>query len=70
MPRRQSPGIDMPWVGVLQLPSRVPPKARIACAYISWFVSVVELNHLPGTSGGKPCLRGTIGGPLDIQLIL
>jgi hypothetical protein len=66
----QSLGVGMPWVRVLQLPSKVPPRARITCAYLCWFVSVVELNRLPGKSGGEPCVCGTIRGPIDIQLIL
>jgi hypothetical protein len=60
----------MPWVRVLQLPSRVPPRARTACAYLSWFVFAIELNRLPGKPGGEPCVRGTVGGHVDIQLIL
>jgi hypothetical protein len=32
---RQSPGVSMPQVGVLQLPRRVPPKAGTTCAYLS-----------------------------------
>jgi hypothetical protein len=60
----------MPWVGVLQLPSMVPPKAGTTCSYLSWFVSTVELNCLSGKPEGEPCVCGTIGGPVDIQLIL
>jgi hypothetical protein len=56
----------MPQVRVLRLPSRVPPRAGTTWAYLSWFVSAVELNHLPGKSGGEPCVRGTIGGSVDI----
>jgi hypothetical protein len=60
----------MPRVRVLQLPSRVPPRAGTICAYLSWFVSVIELNCLLGKSGGEPVVRGTIGGHAHIQLIL
>jgi hypothetical protein len=70
MPRRPSPGVDMPQVRALQLPSRVPPKAGTACAYLSWFVSAVELNRLPGKPRGEPCMCGTIAWHVDIQLIL
>jgi hypothetical protein len=70
MPHYQSPRVSMPRVGVLQLPSKVPPRAGTSCAYLSWFVSTVELNHLPGKPGGEPCVCGTVGRPIDIQLIL
>jgi hypothetical protein len=51
---RQSPRVSMTWVGVLQLPSRVRPRAGTTFAYLSWFVSTIELNHLPRKSGGEP----------------
>jgi hypothetical protein len=63
MLRRRSPGVSMPWVGVLHLPSRVPPKAGTACAYHFWFVSATKLNFLPGKPGGKPYAHGTIRVP-------
>jgi hypothetical protein len=56
----------MPRVGVLQLPSRVPPWVRTPCAYLSWFVCVVELNRLPGKLRGQPCMHGTVRGSVDI----
>jgi hypothetical protein len=70
MSRRQYPGVDTQYVGVLPLPSRVPPRAGTACAYLSWFVFIAELSHLPKKPEGEPYVRGTIGGPVDIQLIL
>jgi hypothetical protein len=70
MPLHRSPGVSVPWVGVLQLPSRVPPRVGIPCAYLSWFISVIELNRLPGKLVGEPCMRVTVGGPVDVQLIL
>jgi hypothetical protein len=70
MSRRQSPGVGMPWVEVLQLPSRVPPRVGTTCAYLSWFIFAIELNHLPGKPRGEPCVCGTVGGHVDIQLIL
>jgi hypothetical protein len=70
MPRRQSPRVDTLWVGVLPLPSRVPPRVGTTCAYLSWFVFIAELSHLPKKPEGEPYMRGTIGGPVDIQLIL
>jgi hypothetical protein len=66
----QSLGVGMPWVGVLQLPSRVPPKAGTTCAYLSWSVSTVKPNHLPRNPGGKPYAGGTVGVPVDILLTL
>jgi hypothetical protein len=60
----------MPWVRVLQLPSKVPPRVGTTCAYLSWFVSIIEPNHLPGRLGGEPCEHGIIRGPVDIQMIL
>jgi hypothetical protein len=66
----QSPRVGMPRVRVLQLPSKVPPRAGIACAYLSWLVSAVELNRLPGKPGDEPCVCGTVEGSVDVQLIL
>jgi hypothetical protein len=60
----------MPWVGVLQVPSKVPPRAGTTCAYLSWFVSIVEPIHLHGKPGGEPRVHGTIRRTIDIQLIL
>jgi hypothetical protein len=60
----------MPWVRVLQLPSRVPPRVVTAYAYLSWFVSIVKLNRLPGKSGGKPYVCGTTRVSIGIPLIL
>jgi hypothetical protein len=60
----------MPRVGVPLLPSKVPPTVGITCAYLSWSVFIVELNHLPGQPGGEPCVHDTTEGPIDIQLIL
>jgi hypothetical protein len=67
---RQSPRVDMPQVGVLQLPSRVPPKVEIAYAYHSLSVLVVRPNHRPGMPGKESCGHGTAGVPVRIQLIL
>jgi hypothetical protein len=47
----QSPRVDTPQVGVLQLPSRVPPRVGTTCAYLSWFVFFTELNRLPEKPG-------------------
>jgi hypothetical protein len=41
----------MPRVGVVRLSSKVLPRAGIVCAFLSWFVSVVGLNHLPKRPG-------------------
>jgi hypothetical protein len=68
MPYHQSLG--MPQVGVLQLPSRVLPRAGTACAYLSLFLSTIELNRLPGKFGGEPCMCGTVRVPINIQLVL
>jgi hypothetical protein len=57
----------MPWVAVFQLSSRVPPMVGIACAYHSWFVSIVKPNRLPRKPRGKPCVHGIIGVPAGIQ---
>jgi hypothetical protein len=70
MSHHQSPGVNTPRVKVLPLLSKVPPREGIACAYLSWFVFVVELNRLPGKPEGEPCVCGTIGGSIDIQLTL
>jgi hypothetical protein len=70
MPRRQSPGVSMPRVGVLRLPSKAPLRAGIACSSLSWFVFAIELNHLPEKSRGETCVHGTVGGHVNIQLIL
>jgi hypothetical protein len=60
----------MPRVRVLQLPGSVPPRAVTACAYLSWFVSAVNLNDLPGKHGGKPYVRGTTIVSIGILLTL
>jgi hypothetical protein len=70
MSRRRSLGVSTPRVGVLPLPSKVPPRVGTTYAYLSWFVFVTELNRLPEKPGGEPCVNGTIGGPVDTQLIL
>jgi hypothetical protein len=56
----------MPQVGVLQLPNMAPPRARIACAYLSWFVPVVGLNHLHEKLKDEPCMRETVRVPVGI----
>jgi hypothetical protein len=70
MLRRQSPGVDTPMVRVPQLPGRVPTRAGIACAYLSGFVFIAEQNCPPEKHGGEPCACGTVGGPVDIRVIL
>jgi hypothetical protein len=60
----------MPRVGVLQLPGSIPPRAVTACAYLSWFVSAVNLNDLPGKPGGKPYISGTAIVSIGILSIL
>jgi hypothetical protein len=70
MSHRQSHGVGMPRAGVPPLPSKVPPMARTACAYLSWFVFIIELNYLPRKPRGEPCTHDTVGGPFDTQLIL
>jgi hypothetical protein len=70
MLHHQSTRVGMPWVAVVQLPSRVPPRVRTACSYLSLFESAVELNCRPGKPGGEPCVCGTVRGHVDIQLIL
>jgi hypothetical protein len=59
----------MPWVGVLQLLS-MPPRAGTTCAFLSWFVSVVELNRLPGKPWDEACVCGTVGVLVGIQQTL
>jgi hypothetical protein len=37
-----------------------PPRARIACAYLSWSPLIVKLSRLPGKPGDGPFVRGTV----------
>jgi hypothetical protein len=66
MMRCQSPRVGMLWFEILQLPCRVPPRVGTPCAYLSWFVSTVELHRLPRKPRGEPCVHGTIRGLVDI----
>jgi hypothetical protein len=60
----------MPRVRVLHLPSITCPRAGTSCPYLSCIVPIVELNHLLGELGDEPCVRGTIGVPIGIQVTL
>jgi hypothetical protein len=60
MSRRRFPGVGTPLAGVPQLPSKVPPRVVITCAYLSWFVSIARLNRLPERPEGEPCMHNTV----------
>jgi hypothetical protein len=54
----------MPWIGVVQVSNKVPPRAGTVGAFLSWFVSIVGLNHLPERPGAKLFTRGNTRGPV------
>jgi hypothetical protein len=45
----------MPQVGVAWLSGRVPPRARIVCAFPFWFVSV-KISYLEGLGVDSACV--------------
>jgi hypothetical protein len=65
MLHRRYLGVGMPRIRSHPLPTKVPPGARTACAYLSCFVFVVALSRLPKKPGGEPCARGTVRRPVD-----
>jgi hypothetical protein len=62
--RRWFPRVGTPQDGVARLSDMVPPRARIICAFPSWFVSITRPYDLPGRSEGKLCAHGSAGGPV------
>jgi hypothetical protein len=54
----------MPQVRILRLPSIIPLRVGTTCAYLSWSISIIELNHLTGKPGDEPCMRDTVRVPL------